>query len=98
MGDDSTSLVNLGIAFRFYDRLYEDAVVSSNGLLMFRSTYNGDSYCCSGEDMSLSNDPYRSIAFFWTDLYPPAGGTISYASTSGKRLVLRHHALETSLA
>lgn len=78
MGDDEVSgAIDLPFGFPYYGTTYDSLVVSSNGFISFDPSV--DDGCCDGElmpDPFLDDDVWSNIAAFWTDLYPPDGGTI----------------------
>jgi len=78
LGDDQVSgAVPIGFNFTFFCNNYANLYVSSNGFL----TFNGasGSGCCSGTTLPTATID-NFIAASWNDLYPPAGGTITYAT------------------
>jgi len=78
LSDDSTSSINIGFNFSFYDVSYSSLRVSSNGFISFTSSGSG---CCSGEIIPSAtsfNDMGAGVAAWWEDLNPNNGGTIHY--------------------
>jgi parallel beta-helix repeat protein len=76
LSDDSVSgLIPIGFNFPFYDNSYNNLYVSSNGFLTFELCDNG---CCYGRVIPTNDGWNNLIAFWWEDLYPPGGGTITY--------------------
>ncbi|MCK4266069.1 MAG: hypothetical protein KAX31_02240, partial [Thermoplasmata archaeon] len=77
LGDDAVSgLIPMGFTFDFYDGSYTGLYVSSNGFLSFEAP--GDSGCCQGRVLPTDDSWNNLVAFWWEDLDPPEGGTISY--------------------
>jgi hypothetical protein len=76
LGDDQVSgAIPIGFSFTFFCTTYTDIFISSNGFL----TFNGasGSGCCSGSPIPTATIT-DFIAGTWNDLYPPAGGSITY--------------------
>lgn len=68
----------IGFTFTFFCNAYTTFYISSNGFITFNSgAGNG---CCSGQSLPNNTTPDNLIACDWNDLYPPNGGTISYAT------------------
>jgi hypothetical protein len=79
-GDDSLSgAIPIGFEFSFYDVLYSNVYVSSNGFLSFLGTAGAG--CCSGQTIPTGFEPNAFIALMWDDLYPPGGGGVYYETT-----------------
>jgi hypothetical protein len=77
--DEVTALpLPIGFTFNFYCNNYTDFYISSNGFITFSS--GGGSGCCSGGLLPTGFTPDNLIAAAWEDLFPPAGGTITYTS------------------
>ena len=75
--DDGTYHVNLGHSFPYYDKVFTDAWMSSNGVIILYDPTNsvgnqntGNSYCCNGLDIATNQNTYYNylIAPLWTDL------------------------------
>ena len=75
--DDGTYHVNLGHSFPYYDKVFTDAWMSSNGVVILYDPANNvgnpntrNSYCCNGLDIASNPNPYYNylIAPLWTDL------------------------------
>jgi hypothetical protein len=77
LGDDQMSgAIPIGFAFNYYGSSYSNAYISSNGFL---SLLPGQPHgCCSGPTLPTAGTPNGVIAGWWTDLYPPGGGSIRY--------------------
>jgi hypothetical protein len=80
LGDDQVSgACPIGFTFTFYCTAYTNLYVCSNGFLSFNPSVSQG--CCSGALCpTLGGDPNTYVAFVWTDLYPPGGGTITYTT------------------
>jgi len=80
LSDDQTSSpLPIGFTFSFMCNTYTQFVISSNGFISFDlGAPNG---CCQGQLLPDGNTPNNLISLFWNDLYPPGGGTITYALT-----------------
>jgi hypothetical protein len=83
-----SSALPIGFTFLFYGNSYTNFYISSNGLISFDSA--AGSGCCSGQFLPDINQPNNIIACAWEDLYPPAGGTISYSTigTAPNRILI----------
>jgi cysteine-rich repeat protein len=78
LGDDEVSApIPLGFSFAFFDKVYSQVRVSSNGFVTFNDA--DDSGCCSGAALPTPGGPENLIAAFWADLFPPGAGGYSYA-------------------
>ncbi len=73
IGDDVSTLVQLGFGFTFYGATYTNAYVCSNGFLSFTS--NATTYANTG--LPNAGAPGACICAYWDDLYQ-APGTITY--------------------
>ena len=79
LSDDQLSgILPIGFSFIFYGNTYTSFYISSNGFISFDAA--AGSGCCSGQFLPDINQPNNIIACAWEDLYPPAGGTISYST------------------
>lgn len=79
LGDDQVSgAIPIGFNFKFYCNNYLQCYISSNGFISFSP--NATNGCCSGGSIPTSGSPDDFIAMYWEDLYPPGGGTITYAT------------------
>lgn len=79
LGDDQLSgSLPIGFSFNFFNNNYSNFYISSNGFITFGATSSG---CCSGQVLPNALSPNNLIAFAWTDLNPPAGGSIEYFTT-----------------
>jgi len=70
--DDSTVSVPIGFSFDLYGTVYTSMNIGSNGKLGPALTTYTNSCLPSGEG--------DAIYPWWDDLYPPAGGTVTYAT------------------
>lgn len=81
LGDDQVSAgLPIGFNFIFFCNSYNTFYISSNGFITFsNNSLNG---CCSGMSMptNSTSNPDNLIAYAWTDLYPPANGSITYTT------------------
>lgn len=79
-----SGIVNIPFDFCFFNNVYNQCVVGSNGLLSF-NTANANQYCpwSFAGVTPLPNNTFaaamNSIMCPYHDLYPPAGGQISWA-------------------
>lgn len=81
LSDDQVSgALSIGFSFDFFCTTYTSFYISSNGFITFSN--NTNSGCCAGQSMPTNSTAYpdNMIAYAWTDLYPPAGGTITYTT------------------
>lgn len=79
LGDDQLSAaVPIGFNFSYYSNIYSNVYVSSNGFITFDGA--AGSGCCSGQSLPNTSTPNNVIAANWDDMYPPAGGTITYTT------------------
>lgn len=77
LGDDEVSgPIPVGFTFKYFGVSYSSVFVSSNGFLTVLP--GQDSGCCTGLPTPQAGDPDGVIAGWWEDLYPPAGGSITY--------------------
>ncbi len=74
--DQLTTAIPIGFSFRFFDSTQTDLVVSSNGFVSFQ-TGTSNSGCCSGSRIPMSDGIDGVIAYAWTDLFPPGGGSLT---------------------
>lgn len=75
LGDDTTSSINIGFTFNFFDADFTTLWVSSNGVLGL-SASTGSRNQPYAIPTKLNTNGF--IAGFWKDLNPAAGGTIKY--------------------
>ncbi|MBE2199715.1 MAG: hypothetical protein IAE79_13960 [Anaerolinea sp.] len=77
LSDDQVSgAIPVGFTFNYYDINYTDIYISSNGFLtVLPGQPNG---CCTGGALPATTGPNGTIAGWWEDLNPSAGGTIHY--------------------
>lgn len=73
--DGISSAIPMGFGFPFYNNIYSDVYIASNGYLTFEST---PSSYTSNQDLPDPQFPDNLIAMFWDDLNPAAGGDIYY--------------------
>lgn len=64
-GDDKTQLLDIGFPFKFYEQVWNQVYVTTNGILIFGTNTSG---CCSGQNTPLDRYPNNVIAAFWDDL------------------------------
>ncbi|RMA64689.1 M36 family metallopeptidase [Ulvibacter antarcticus] len=74
--DDVSNALAIGFDFSFYETVYTNFFISSNGFISFDASV--DDGCCSGELLPLPSDADNIIAMAWEDLNPSSGGTIRY--------------------
>lgn len=74
--DQMSGPLPIGFDFVYFGTTYKEFQISSNGFITFDLGLT-DSYFSAG-DIPSSDTPNNLIAFAWTDLYPPGGGTITY--------------------
>lgn len=80
LSDDQTSSpLPIGFTFSFMCNTYTQFVISSNGFISF--DLGAPQGCCQGQSLPDANTPSNLISLFWNDLYPPGGGTVTYALT-----------------
>jgi agmatine/peptidylarginine deiminase len=73
--DDATGAIPIGFAFGFYDSVYTELYIGSNGVVTF------DEPSDLRVNLELPTEYQKAmIAPFWDDLDPGAGGTIYYYS------------------
>lgn len=87
--DEVSAPIDLGFSFRFFDSTYTRVVVSSNGFLSFVTSV--DNGCCRGNPIPGRDDVDGIVAYAWTDLFPPGGGTLrteTRGSAPNRRFVL----------
>ena len=79
LSDDQLSgALPIGFSFLFYGNTYTSFYLSSNGFISFDA--GAGSGCCTGQALPNATVPNNVIACAWEDLYPPAGGSISYST------------------
>lgn len=83
LGDDDAQLVDLPFAFPFYDKVYTQLRVGSNGYVTFGEVGNS----LANSELPDSNEPNNLIAALWDDLYPAAGGGVSYQSFADRFII-----------
>ncbi len=86
--DEVSAALPIGFEFGFYENLYTEFYISSNGFITFSD--EGDDGCCSGQTLPDTNEPNNLIAYDWTDINPTEGGTIRYTTmgTSPNRIAI----------
>lgn len=78
LGDDQlTTPIPIGFSFRFFDTTHTSLVLSSNGFVTFQ-TMSTSSGCCSGSVIPMTDGLDGVVAFAWTDLFPPGGGSLTH--------------------
>ena len=84
--DDNTGLLDLGFDFSFYDNLFSQVAVSSNGWLSFTNT-TGFIWTDSLPSVSA---PENVIALYAFDLFPAGGSSAWYYSdTANNRFIFQ---------
>ncbi len=85
--DDSIEQFPIGFTFDYYGSVYTSFYASSNGFLADNGTTNG---CCTGGSLPGTSTPNGTIAGWWEDLNPSAGGTVHYQTmgTAPNRYVI----------
>lgn len=81
--DIYTTGISLPFCFSFFGTTYNTVYIGSNGNISFNSAISGayDPWSISGPlPGSNCNATYNAIMGSWCDMYPPAGGTIKYAT------------------
>ncbi len=73
--DDSILQFPIGFTFDYFGTSYTSFFASSNGFLADNGTTNG---CCTGDPLPNTDTPNGTIAGWWEDLNPSAGGTVQY--------------------
>lgn len=76
--DEVSGAIPIGFTFNFFCQPKTDLYISSNGFITFVG--GSGSGCCSGSTLPTGTIT-DFIAGSWNDLYPPAGGSISYQLT-----------------
>ncbi len=74
--DDYAGPFALPWSFSYYDQVYTEVYICSNGYIMF----GGGSTVYNNEPIPSANTPNNMIALFWDDLNPASGGTVYYGS------------------
>ncbi len=64
-GDENVGLVSIGFPFKFYEQVWDEVYVTTNGILIFG---NPDSGCCGGFEFPSPRPPNNVIAPFSEDL------------------------------
>jgi len=97
--DEVSDPIPVGFTFKFFGVSYSELFVSSNGFLTVLP--GQDSGCCSGASIPQAADPNGIIAGWWEDLYPPAGGSITYETLGvapNRFFVVQFNSIEHFLA
>jgi hypothetical protein len=77
LNDDQVSpALPIGFEFGYYGEVFVEFHISSNGFIGLRPIGQG---CCAGQALPHLQFP-TMIAGYWTDLYPPGGGPVAYAT------------------
>ncbi len=75
--DNTTGLVAIGFAFKFFGNTYDKINISTNGFVGFDAEMSNG--CCQGEVIPLADFQQNNIiAGLWSDLSPDALGQIWY--------------------
>lgn len=78
LADDALSApIPIGFSFRFFETTHTSLLISSNGFVTF-ATASTSAGCCFGPPIPAPDVVNDVIAYGWTDLYPPSGGSITY--------------------
>lgn len=78
--DDGTNALPIGFSFKFFDNIYSNLYISSNGLVGFTDDFMSN-YGYNVHSIPNQNLPNNFIAFAWADLAPHLSGTIRYLQT-----------------
>jgi subtilisin family serine protease len=79
LGDDDLVAVSLPFSFPFYNRVYNELQICSNGFITFDMDFTGSGY--SNQDIPTTTSPNNVVAPLWDDMNPTTGGAIySYAT------------------
>ena len=78
--DDASEEISFGRNFTVYTYPKDRVFLSTNGYLSFPPNTDGTDF--SPDPIPSTTDPNNFIAPFWTDLYPPDGGSIYYQITA----------------
>lgn len=77
--DEHTGPIGIGFDFPFYDTVYSDIYISSNGLL----TFGGGGEYPLNQSLPTGSPANALIALWWDNLDPSNGGHIYYLADSG---------------
>ena len=83
LNDDDAALVSLPFTFPFYENVYDQLKISSNGYVTFGEVGNS----LSNSELPNSYEPNNIIAAFWDDLIPWYGGMVTYQSFEDKFII-----------
>ena len=84
IGDDEVlGPFNIGFPFAFFNQVYHQFWISSNGFISFIEPGNGYN---SNEIPNLSG-PFAGVFAAWEDWNPNAGGQVSYSSLNNKMVI-----------
>ncbi len=72
--DDTTAAISIGFGFPFYENVYTELYIGSNGILTFGSA----SKARTNTDIPNMDEPNDLISMWWDDLDPRKGGHIYY--------------------
>ena len=85
-GDDSNSgLVSIGFDFEFYETVYNQVAISSNGWISFTNT----SGYIANSPLPSNNAPETSIGIMMNDLYQNQGSCYYYYDSSANRFIVQ---------
>lgn len=85
--DDNQGPFTLGFNVDYYGNSYSGIRVCSNGWASFTST----STSLSNTNMPSAGEPENTLAVFWDDLNPSAGGSVYYyADSSNNRFIISY--------
>ena len=76
--DDHSHLIDLGFNFPFYDTVYTQIDIQSNGTIIFADDYVGIGNEALPSD--AYGGPWDLIAFYWSDQNPSAHGQVYFQS------------------
>ena len=81
ISDDGYVHVPLQFPFPFYDRIFTDSYMYSNGVVGFLDPRTG--FCCNGQDLSVNQNPIWSYSIMplWTDLVNYGAGSFYIEGT-----------------
>ena len=72
--DDTTAAIPIGFGFPFYENVYTELYIGSNGIL----TFGSGSRARTNTDIPNTDDPNNIISMWWDDLDPQKGGHLYY--------------------
>ena len=78
--DDVTNALPIGFSFKFFDNIYNNLYILSNGLVGFTDDFSNN-YSYDVHTIPNKNLLNNFIAFAWADLAPHLSGTVRYLQT-----------------